>query len=371
MANYYVQLPAQNANAMADFSGLNRAVGNLGETFRNNGIRAERQDERAYQRGRDARADARADETYAEQRDTRKKAAMSGFVQQHIVTDQDPASRAAKWGKFLSINPNAASLPQAYHDPQYGPDLILSEAGVDPLEREYKQAQINSLNKRAEGGADFTKRETAARAYGLDPSSDAGRAFILTGRLPREDQQALTATDKKAILEADEMVSINRAAMTALGEASQLSPKAYDGALASQRSWLANNFWPGATPEAEATASLDNAVVGNALSQLKAIFGAAPTEGERKILLDLQGSANQPHNVRMEIYRRANAAAEKRLAFNEQRAAQLRGGTYYKPQGDAGPQPAPSGIGGAPIRARNPQTGEQIEWNGQQWVPVQ
>ena len=79
-----------------------------------------------------------------------------------------------------------------------------------------------------------------------------------------------------------------------------------------------------------------------ALQQLKAIFGGMPTEGERKILLELQASADKPDAVRQEILKRAAALAENRLKFNEQRAAELRGGSYYKPQGGAPKPQAPA-----------------------------
>lgn len=373
----YVALPAARMprNAMLDVSGLSDAITGYGNAMRQNAM-----DQRNQQR--QAQIDQRAEEAHGWARDDQRRQkkqraieSMAGVAQS--IMDSPAELQAQRYQQFRAAIPDFdADMTAAGFDPnnwqQVLPAVVAKVRGYqDPLDREYKQAQINALNQKAEGGVDFAKREAAAKAYGLDPNSDAGRAYILTGRLPREDQQALTATDKKAILEADEMVAVNRGAITALDEASKLSPQAYDGTLASQRAWVANNFVPWATPEAEATSNLDNAVVGNALSQLKAIFGAAPTEGERKILLDLQGSANQPAAVREAIYARARAAAERRLQFNEDRARQLRGGTFYKPQGDGGPQPDPSGVGGAPIRARNPQTNEEIEWNGQQWVPVQ
>ena len=202
---------------------------------------------------------------------------------------------------------------------------------------------VSEIYKGADGAADDNTpegRAAAASAYGLDPNSDAGRAYILTGKLPREDQQLLTATDKKAILEADELVAANEGAIKALNEAAALSPKANQGWLAGTRASIGNNLPDLAVPDfisspesSEATTNLDNAVIGNALAQLKTVFGGNPTEGERKILIDLQGASNQPHNVRIEIFRRAREAAEKRLAFNQQKATALRGGSYYKPGG--------------------------------------
>lgn len=179
------------------------------------------------------------------------------------------------------------------------------------------------------------QRKQAAVANGLDPSSPGFQSYVLTGKMPREDAQPLTATDKKAILEADEGVLSAKTAIGSLDRALKLSEQAFSGPLASKRGYAASFLGPSSdTGKAGiATAQLDNEVTSNALSQLKAIFGGAPTEGERKILLDIQGASSQPHEVRKEIFARARIAAEARLKFNEQRAGELRGGQFYKPQG--------------------------------------
>jgi hypothetical protein len=66
---------------------------------------------------------------------------------------------------------------------------------------------------------------------------------------------------------------------------------------------------------------------------LKAIFGGNPTEGERKILLEVQGSVNQPDAVRRRIWDRAIQLAQQKLSLAEQRSNELRGGNYYKAGG--------------------------------------
>ena len=50
-------------------------------------------------------------------------------------------------------------------------------------------------------------------------------------------------------------------------------------------------------------------------------------------MLDIQGSSSLPDTVRQKIYDRAIGLAQNRLKFNEQRAAEMRGGQFYKPQG--------------------------------------
>lgn len=189
-------------------------------------------------------------------------------------------------------------------------------------------------------------RKAAAAAAGLKPGDPGYQGFILTGKMPREDMGPLTATDKKAILEADEGVLAAETAIGALRTAKKLSPQALGGWGASSKASVANNLpdWMvpdglvGSPQKGEATAELENVVTSQALAQLKSIFGAAPTEGERKILMEIQGSIGQPDNVRQKIYDRGIAMAEKRLAFNQQRAAELRGGEFYKSGGGQGRQ---------------------------------
>lgn len=197
---------------------------------------------------------------------------------------------------------------------------------------------------------EVSARKRQAEGLGLKPDDPRYETFVLTGKMPREDAQPLTATDKKAILEADEMVASNRAAIQALKEARGLSGKANAGWLAGTRASVGANLPDLLVPDAisspessEATINYDNAVIGQALMQLKSIFGAAPTEGERKILLDLQGSASQPRAVREQILDRAKRAAEARLKFNEDRARSLRSQDFYKPGASGAPQPATSG----------------------------
>ena len=202
---------------------------------------------------------------------------------------------------------------------------------IDPNSRE---VIARGSPKRERREKETTEEEIAAREQalikrGLDPKDPSNRAFMLTGRMPREDQQPLSSTDKKAVLEADELVMINETAIKNLQTAKTLSPKAKEGLLAGQRGYVGSLVGQTA---GEDTVKLNNVVTTNALGQLKAIFGAAPTEGERKILLEIQGSVNQTDTVRQDIYDRAIEMANARLKLNKARADELRGGTFYKPK---------------------------------------
>jgi hypothetical protein len=225
--------------------------------------------------------------------------------------------------------------------------------GIDPATPQGKAFILTG--KLPEGDINFQStiehRKAAAVANGLDPSSPGFQSYVLTGKMPREDAQPLTATDKKAILEADEGVMTNKAVITALDEAAKLSPQTNTGVGASFRAKIGNVLPDAMVPDAvsspkssAATANYENLVLGQALTQLKSTFGAAPTEGERKILLELQASVDKPDSVRQDVLRRARALAENRLRFNEQRASELRGGSFYKANKTAA-APAASGQG--------------------------
>ncbi|TSJ60498.1 hypothetical protein FO470_17250 [Starkeya sp. 3C] len=136
----------------------------------------------------------------------------------------------------------------------------------------------------------------------------------------------------------------NRGEPSLLNKALELNKTAFSGPTASVQAMAGNNLpdWlaPGSPEAAQATTELDNVVQTQALTQLKAIFGAAPTEGERQILLDISGSSRLPPKVREGIYNRALDAVNRRLSFYSQRANAMRGGDYYKP-GGSGTPPAP------------------------------
>ena len=55
-----------------------------------------------------------------------------------------------------------------------------------------------------------------------------------------------------------------------------------------------------------------------------------PTEGERKILLELQGSVNQPRAVRDAILKRAKVMAIRRIEDNKRKADAIRSGAYFE-----------------------------------------
>lgn len=155
--NYFANLQAPQVprNSLLDFSPVNNALSEVREQNNANRNALMRQEEQTYQRGRDAKQDARvavqdsrADEQYFAN-------AAKAYAQK---AENDPVR--ANWPRMLKAkHPNFAALGPEYLDPIKGPALVMAEAGqyLDPrdsqikdLEIEKTRAQIAQANRKSD-----------------------------------------------------------------------------------------------------------------------------------------------------------------------------------------------------------------------------
>lgn len=136
----------------------------------------------------------------------------------------------------------------------------------------------------------------------------------------------MSVTLQKELLESDDIIQSSGSVVRALQTAKAQNEKAYEGYFAKGRAQLVSNL--GGSEAADATIDIDNLMTGQGLDQMKAIFGAAPTEGERKILMDMQASVDKTPKQRAAIMDRAIAAAERRATFAKSKAQAIRDGSY-------------------------------------------
>ena len=208
-------------------------------------------------------------------------------------------------------------------------------------------AALNEAQRRLSGiQADTDQREfdNPSNKITIVP---AGSTVLSTDRRANTTTPVFTgpnkhdATTMKEIQESDDFVAQGYSAISSLNKALELSKQAYSGLGAETRADIVNNTAGivAARPNAIATGDLGNVVTNQALQSLRSTFGGNPTEGERKILLEVAGSVTQPATLRAQIYQRALVAAQDRLKFNQDKAAALRAGKYYQPGGEP-PLPA-------------------------------
>lgn len=188
--------------------------------------------------------------------------------------------------------------------------------------------------------AQIAARKKVALDLGLQEGTPAWRSFVAAGKVGAD--RDMSPTEKKAIQDADTQVLSAQSTIDALTEAKKLSSKAYGGPWAGKLATIVNSTV--GSDAAQATQDLDNLLTTNALGQLKGTFGGNPTEGERAILLETQGSSGKPDALRQKIYDRGIRLAQLRLQQAQERAAQIREGTYFRSGG------GPSAAGGSTPR---------------------
>lgn len=294
------------------------------------------------------------------------------FIQQLDSLGKDPV-KISEWAKsaVLAGSQNPASFlfqtkdnefdnaqsdknsQRTYQASIYGTDKDY-QLGQQELvvKQKLEQQKINIEQNQGEivSGSDgmgyiFYKNRPAGSRYEPLLGQDGAHA---KAPMTSANKGGMSATAQKELFEVSDSISAATNSITNLKDALKYSAKAYDGVGASQRAAVVGNFKD--SEEATATAMLNNIVTGNALEMLKATFGGAPTEGERAILLQLQGSANLPRAQREAIYNRAIQMAERRLQANQAKAEGIRNGSYFS-QGGTQPQqsqPQPSNSGGRP-----------------------
>jgi len=182
------------------------------------------------------------------------------------------------------------------------------------------RAKANNAN--ASAGHQSASAALARSKIGQPTVNPDGSVTAPTGKPIK-----LSSASEKELFEADDGIQAGKNIVGILKGALDLNDKAYSGYFAKSRAVARSNL-PGESEQANATINLDNMMTGQALESLKLVFGGMPTEGERKILLEMQASAEKTPKQRKDIIDRAVKAAENRIIFNTNKAKSLRSGTH-------------------------------------------
>ena len=255
---------------------------------------------------------------------------------QEIIEDPK-ASKSAKDNaqariSYLTTRPSAVKTNEI--------DQLLekiNDPAVSPANKAVYRQRLNKLN--------YIPSEAKAERDKDKPQSPAGKMAADEGLIPGTPEFAarvkqlagegkgmnLSATEQKELFEAEDIVNASKSVVLNLSKAKEISPKAYEGFAAGARRTVARNIpGVGGSEGVTSTTDLESLVGQNSLDQLKTIFGGNPTEGERKILLDLQGSISMSDKERQAIYDRAIKAAARRMKTSQEKMDRIRKGGYGK-----------------------------------------
>ena len=168
---------------------------------------------------------------------------------------------------------------------------------------------------------------------GLKTSADALKKDAAQLALEREKRMAanagkLTPPELKLKEETEDTIAAAASALTALDKALKLNPKTFSGSPGDLAQKYGLTVFDSKHPKLMATEEQENLLATQALTSLKTLVGGNPTEGERKVIMDLQGISSKSLPVREVIISNAIETTKNRLARNQKRLAEIQSGAY-------------------------------------------
>ena len=152
-------------------------------------------------------------------------------------------------------------------------------------------------------------------------------AALSQARFERSGTEMGTS-EVRLLAETEDALFAKKEARGLLASALELNPLTYDASISDSLARMTAEGLQPDNPKVIATRDLENILRERMLSTLKATFGAAPTEGERAVLQQLQGLEAKSKIERKRILERAARLLEERVKRDEQRIEDIRSGKY-------------------------------------------
>lgn len=202
------------------------------------------------------------------------------------------------------------------------------DTGLRPGTPEYAKFVQDDIKANLEKG-DWYKELTAAIA--------AQTLALNQRRLENQEASSKKLTPKEVQLktETEELVGASEQAALDLAKAFQLNEIAFDASLIDKAQRAALEAVGSKDPKVAATREMENLLSKGAVAKLRSAFGGNPTEGERNILLSLEGIDAKSKEERKQIMANAYKALKTNLERQRKRLADINAGAYR----DAAPLP--------------------------------
>lgn len=206
------------------------------------------------------------------------------------------------------------------------PKRNLHNAGDGQLFDADNNSWIQAPNSGA-NEADIRARDAAK--FGLTPEDPAYQGFILTGKMPREDTQTMTATDKKAMWAAEDEIPVLDNTIASLKQAKDLNTKTYTGWGADTAGWLGTSM-PGGSmifdqEKAGATAEFGKLMSMEAISAMAQTLKGATTDSELARFVSILADPSTPPDIRGRTIDRMLQLAERVKEVKTARIGEIRG----------------------------------------------
>ncbi len=151
-----------------------------------------------------------------------------------------------------------------------------------------------------------------------------------------QEQQAtkLTPAEVKLKSEAEEALTGLDSSIAALQKAYKLNPNTFDASLIDKAQRKLLEETGSKDPKVQNTREMENLLSSGAVEKLKASFGGNPTEGERAILLSLEGLESKSKEERAKIMKNTYIKLKAVRAARQKRLNEISSG-FYRNTGEA------------------------------------
>jgi hypothetical protein len=217
---------------------------------------------------------------------------------------------------------------------QLNATIAQTEATMAGMTRAQSQeARATAAEERAER-KDLRAADTETERLALERRRV--EAQEAANRRREEESRRLTPKEVDLKTETENVISAADSGMRMLRRAYELNPNTFDTSLPDTLQRKALEAAGSKDPKLLRTRELENILGQQAITQLKTAFGGNPTEGERKILLDLQGLGAKSVQERSAILRNAFSALRSRREREQRRLSDITAGRYR----ETTPEPA-------------------------------
>lgn len=232
------------------------------------------------------------------------------------------------------------------------------ENGLFDQKRQLLEAQTGQARMRENPGQKIEEevqaRRAVAKSLGIDEATPLGKQWIASGRFAREDQQELSATEKRMIDKADEQLTEVDATMEALQEASGLLDSTYEGGGARERAWMKNriNMGDDASNNTERYVQIMDS---EAIKDMSRTLKGSTTNFELREFQKIISDPSRPIAVRRKALDALMRNVSRHREMLVRKSQGVRSGEYFKPQTS----------GSAPTHVFDPTTGQLKPVGGQ------
>lgn len=178
------------------------------------------------------------------------------------------------------------------------------------------------------GTPEFKARVSEIAQTGVDAKLAQINATLAGIQLRERESKKLSPGEVKLKTETEDTIAAADSAMGMITRAYSLNPNTFDASLVDTAQRKLLEAAGSKDPKLLATREMENLLGEQAIAKLRAAFGGNPTEGERKILLDLQGIGAKSVEERAAILRNAYSSLKSKREREARRLRDINAGQY-------------------------------------------